>query len=183
MKKTPLFILLLLIGSASAAIYIGYNYKADTSVTVPYTGTDGIETLVKCSGGWTNSCGYPSANSNETVTFQFRHENIYDHDLVGSIFYEIECNPNLITFENGTIENFKGVAYYDGIRLFCTGGSIYSCNDYGHIQIDEHGIATINIEKSYTFEPEKTEYTTLELTFNENIHGSYKIRSYVEVAE
>jgi|LGVD01.1.fsa_nt_gb hypothetical protein len=180
MKKSILSILaiVLLIGTAIGAIYVGYNHIATAYIDVDEPTDIGIETLAKqADGTFSESVTLADVAGGESVEILFRHTS--ETDLTGNILYEITCVPGMV-YNGNSLEDFKGINYNDGIMLHQTGGNIIMANTIPHMSYSD-GAATINVEKAYTFTANTPEETKLVLFFDNDSYGQYEIRSYVNV--
>ena len=196
MKKSILSILaiLLLIGAGSALVYVGYNYMARTTIDIPATGEEGIETFVSVNGeGWTNSLGLNGVESGDTINITLRHENKYANDIVGDVVYIIQCEDGLswaTGMDEGSILDFYDInaTGADGDKMLA--GLIFTdtyglktginCNE-SITKLEDYVAQIQTTEINRTFPAGSTCYTELEMTFHEKAHGRYFVDGRVMI--
>ena len=202
MKKSILSILavLLLVGGASALVYVGYNYMARATIDIPATGEEGIETYVcvgDCStGGWTNSVGLTDVEAGDTINITFRHENKYANDISGTIVYEIVCMDDLSWASGmceGQILDFYNTANAPdddcgfmraGLVFTDTDGTITEVNDPANVFKLSNSVAQVyTTVDDQTFPAGSITYTNLEMTFHDQAQGKYNIDGFVLLPE
>ncbi len=180
MNKVKIFsilAILLLVGTATAAIYIGYNHIATVYIDVPEPSEEGVETLASIDGTtYTESVTMDGVTSGDTCIMYFTHENVGDDDYTGNIHYVITCMPQFEFDTNKVILDFTNA---DGIKIIDTAGNEISANDGTYIYAPYNDDATISTEVNTVFSNSTTLTSQMTLTFNNVAYGSYTVSGEV----
>ena len=173
-------ILLLLAGSASAAVYhytsnpeanMFFALEADTSTVNP------MEHTINGGTFWTNSLGLGLIPSDVTLVKDIKHANTGEDVYFARIFFTIECDEG-ISMESHTS---MGEIIYDGIEDFTDitykmGATTVECNDMAYIEVlSANKVKITPMEADSEFSGGYDRYGLLTLSFNDMAYGNYTV--------
>lgn len=174
-KLLTLVFLIILIGSASAAVYMGINPDAKVYFTREMPGPDvlPVHTMIECGSGWSNSCGIGLIDGNILET-RIYHENSNASIVNGIVYIEIECAEGLTDGSNG-IQDFNTIIFTDPY------GDSYSCNNNTDIErLSDTVIRIIPTNDAFPFNSTEVVYSNIVVEFADNAYGNYVLEIYVD---
>lgn len=173
-----ILMIFLMIGVASAAVYITFNPEAKIFFDRPQPGPDvlPVQSLIQMeNGAWTNSYGMGTM-SGDILEIEMAHKNGDASTFIGAVYFEIECAQGLVDDLDGSgIRDFE-LLVYGG-----PDGSIYPCNNDGSItRLSDTKIRVVPIAAEYEFEYGVFEHTNLSIEFLPMAYGDYTVAVYVD---
>lgn len=171
-----LFIILALIGVASAAVYITANPECRLYFDRPNTNSEVAPVLtdMKTPTAWTNSYGMGTMDGN-IIEMEMRHQNTIAETVSAVVYIEIECDDGMMAGTQAATDEFILIGYEDPT------GVIHPCDSY---------IETVSTNKikitppmdPYDFEAGVWVYSNLSVEFVDLAYGNYIITVYVDEA-
>lgn len=176
MKKTiSILIILMLIGVASAAVYIAINSEAKVYFGIDKPASDGspIESMVEIQGsGWTNA--YGATVIDNVVEFQMWHRNTHSEPLNGTLNITLHCNKGFTFAADGSILDFDTILFttptYDGVDIECNTPDIFSIIDDYTIELNP-----ITEEIEFGTEIDSYKFNYIHFGLNDDAYGDYTV--------
>lgn len=178
-KIIPILIVLALISTASAAVYISANPEARIYFTREGVSeeTVQVETFIRWQGVWTTNGtlgGDTGLWEEDILPRDMYHQNEGPNAFNGIVYIEIECAEGLVNGISG-IMDFESITFTDPY------GDSYSCNNNETIErLSDCKIIITPTTNVYTFEPGETVPTHLSIDFLPMAYGYYTITAYVD---
>lgn len=176
-KQYKLVILLVIVGMASAAVYVAVNPEAWLSFTRPEPTPDpsdpAVLTLIECGAGFASACGMGEMTTN-VLDRDIMHENTAEIPYNGVVYFNISCSEGLYLAPNGGIYDFNAITFIDPY------GNSFACNNGGCIeQIDTNTIRITPTTDVFSFAHDVITFTNLNISFRDNAYGDYVLAAYV----
>ena len=171
-----ILILLVMIGTASAAVY---EITAPSDAKLFFTrGTpqdSKMNTMIECGTAFTTRCdmGEMSGNTLNKRILNMNPDNTTAFD--GCVYFAINCTTCMDDTADG-IEDFVSITYT------CPNGTAYSCNDHAVIGRVSPTLITITPPmEPYTFPPDMVEvYSEIEIVFVGEAYGDYELIAWTD---
>jgi len=175
MKKNifRVLIILLLIGTASAAVYeITAPQDAKLWFTREVPQSNEMITLIEIGEGFGNRCDYGEMESN-VLNRKIIHMNEANITFEGCVYFQLNCTTGMNDIAGG-IEDFVSIAYT------CPNGTVYPCG--GHIdRVSPTSIKITPPMEPYNFSPDMTEvFSEIEIVFVDGAYGDYELTVWTE---
>ena len=186
MKKLYLFvIILLLMGTASAAVYhITTNPEARMFFGLDHKPVNPMQHTFWHDGFYTNSLDLGFISSEVELEKDIRHENTGDEVYFARIFITIECDEGIDIASHTHL----GEIIYDGIEDFTyityehPDHTVYDCNNMTYIEVISDTKVKITPRQEATeFSAGWSRFSLLSLGFNGMAYGNYTVTVDTEV--
>jgi len=175
-KIISILMILMLIGVASAAVYVTTNPEARAFFTRNQPGPDvsPIVTMFNSPTGWSNSVDFGTMESNYFEK-QLSHRNIDASNFTGIIRFDVECAEGLVDNGAGGIKDFADLVYnHPNLNS-------YSCNNESCVErISSTKITVIPTNETFTFVPDELVLSSMKIEFIDMAYGDYTVTVYVE---
>lgn len=172
-------IILMLISTASAAVYVTFNPEARVYFDRSQPGPDvlPVQSFVQMeNGGWTNSYGYGTMTE-DILEVNMLHQNGDVESFDGVVYFEIDCAQGLVDNIDGSegIRDFATITYTDPL------GNLISCNNDAMItRLSNNKIRIIPSIDTYPFEYGVDVPTFLMIEFIGMAYGDYVLWVFVD---
>lgn len=130
-KILSILAVFLLIGSASAAVYITYNPEAKIWFSQDNPGYEGagVVTYVEMSdSSWTNGITL-TPDDDGVIANQLMFRNPTPSNITGEVIFTIECDQGIFMNMDGTVKDFDDILYLS------PSNSAIKLNEVGHITV------------------------------------------------
>lgn len=175
-----IFLLMLLIGTASAAVYLGTNPEVRMFFDRPQPGPDvvPVQSMMQMdNGAWTNSYDY-GIMTGDVLRMNMSHRNGDATTFTGIVYFDIECDEGLVDDFSGGIWDFVKILYVS------PEGITHPCNNAQCItRISDTEIRMIPLAPVTDFKYGVHEYTNLTILFLPMAYGNYTITAMVDNPE
>jgi len=175
MNKMKLISLLLLflIGTASAALYVTTNYMAHLYFERNMPGPEpmSVQTLIECGDGYTNKCYMGAMGDNNTLYKKAMHTNMEESTVTGIVLMELECDE-VFTLNIDEIE-YVNITYPFDVNINCTDGSCIT-------RVSDTKILIKMTDVPRNFYAGSSVYSDIKIGFDPMAYGSYVLTVYVE---
>ena len=186
MTRTPLilkiFACLLLVGTASAAIYAGIYSEAVATFTAGSAPPDGtcISTFMEYGNESGMTIDIGEVNSSELHTFTIRQRNAGDDDYTSTIYFEISCDEGLVPDlpYAGAPSACAPTIDFTTINYTDHHGVTHDCNQYIS-WISESTIKVVPPMDAFTFVPGYVHYTHIDVQLHQMAYGNYTIEAHI----
>lgn len=175
-KIIQILIILALIGTASAAVYVTTNPEAMLFFSRDQPGPDvsPVTSLVLGNGTWSNSINIGPITG-EYLTVQIMQTNTDTSVFSGVLKMDIECAEGLVSNSDGSIKDFSSIKYMH------PNGTTYQCNEPANIlRISSTKVTVTPTLYPYAFSSGVVVLSGVELGFIDNAYGHYKLTIYVD---
>ena len=176
-KLYRLMILLLLVGVASAAVYVTTNPEARLFFSRDSPGPEvlPVTSVIRCGEGWSNSCDIGVMDGN-VIDKQMYHKNTQAENVSGVVYIEIECAEGLVDDVDG-IMDFKTITFTDPY------GTVIECNNDTYIErLSANHIKITPTDFPYVFECGVLVFTNVNIEFIDYAYGNYVLTAYVDAS-
>lgn len=178
-KLYKLVILLVMVGTASAAVYhVTTNPEMRLYFGLDHKDVNPMQNTIDGGGFWTNSLGLGNIQSNTSLIKDIQHKNTDEDVYSARIFITIECDEG-IDIESHT---HMGEIIYDGIEDFThitykyPDNTIIECNNMTFIEVLSGTKVKISPRQEETeFPPQSSRYSILSMGFNDMSYGNYLV--------
>lgn len=173
-KYKHLIILLILIGTAAAAVYVAVNPDACLFWTRPEPVTNQtVRTMVECGVGYASHCTITTPMETNTLTRSLMHTNMFVDPYIGILYFEISCTT-------GLPDKMDGVQDFSSITYTCPNGITFECNTDSCIErIDDNTVKFTPVDVPYEYAYDTTVYSSINMVFVNGAYGNYTLTAYV----
>ena len=176
-KLYKLLLILLLIGTTSAAVYVVVNPEAIVCWARPEPVTNQtVRSLVECGEGYASHCTITTPMETNTLTRSLMHTNMFVDPYIGILYFEISCTT-------GLPDKMDGLQDFSSITYTCPNGITFDCNTDSCIErIDTNTIKITPTTDTYEYAYGATVYSSIEMVFVDGAYGDYCLTTYVDTA-
>ena len=175
-KIYNILILLVMIGTASAAVYeITAPSDAKLFFTREMPQDSEMHTMIECGTGFTTRCDMGEMGGNTLNKRILNMNPDINNTFEGCVYLAINCT----TYMNDTAD---GIEDFVSITYTCPNGTVYSCNNHAVIGRVSPTLITITPPmEPYMFPPDMVEvYSEIEIVFVDGAYGDYELIAWTD---
>lgn len=169
-KILSIFMMLLLIGTASAAVYITFNPDAKIwwSMDKPGPDVSPVQIMMPRANEtyWTNTMTV-ELDGNDDFGTKLRFDNCNPEPVIGEVIFTIACDQGLFIDFDGTVRDFDAFVYRDPSLTEHQG------NVVGKFEILNNETIRFNPGGLYEFPTESSKYGRIDLGMVGMAYGNY----------
>lgn len=173
---------ILLVGTASAAVYAGIYSEAVISFnagSAPPNGTP-ISNLVTYGDESQQSIDIGEVTNSETHTITIRQRNTGEEDYTSTMYFDISCDEGLVpnlAYPGAPVE-FAPAMDFNTLNYTDHHGVTHDCNR--NLQwISDTTVRAYPPMDAFTFEPGYVHYTQIDVQLHPKAYGHYTIEAHV----
>lgn len=173
---------LMLVGTASAAIYAGIYSGAVVSFnagSAPPNGTQ-ISNFVEYGNESQQSIDIGAMNTSETHTITIRQRNAGEDNYTSTVYFEMSCDEGLVPTRSYPGAPVEYAPAMDFVTLNYTDhhGVTHDCNQNPQ-WISDTTVRAYPPMDAFTFEPGYMHYTQMDVQLHPKAYGNYTIEVHV----